>query len=75
LLDRVTDPAEMTAAMLRMAGDGSDREQFSRNGEEAFHANFTLNAMAGAYMDLYAKTPRRSTAGAANQDRKSSSLT
>jgi glycosyltransferase involved in cell wall biosynthesis len=53
-----TDPAEMTEAILRLAGSNAEREQFSMNAGAAFHSRFTLQAMADAYMDLYRKTPR-----------------
>jgi len=55
----VTGPAEMTSAIVRMAGDSAERERFSKNGENAFVKRFTLQAMVDAYMDLYQKTPRR----------------
>jgi len=53
-----TDPAEMAAAILRLAGSDAERKQFSINAEAAFHARFTLEAMVDAYMDLYRNTPR-----------------
>jgi glycosyltransferase involved in cell wall biosynthesis len=53
-----TDPAEMAAAILRLAGDQLEREQFSRNAEAAFRLRFTLQSMVDAYMDLYRNTPR-----------------
>jgi glycosyltransferase involved in cell wall biosynthesis len=53
-----TDPADMAAAILRMARGGSEREQFSKNAEAAFHSRFTLETMVDAYMDLYRNTPR-----------------
>jgi len=53
-----TDAAGMAAAILRLAGSDSEREQFSRNAEAAFQARFTLEAMVDAYMDLYRNTPR-----------------
>ena len=53
-----TDSAAMAEAILRMASNGEEREQFSKNAEEAFHARFTLQTMVDAYMDLYRKTPR-----------------
>jgi len=51
-----TDPAEMTAAILRLAGSDEDRRQFSMNAESAFHSLFTLETMVDAYMDLYSRT-------------------
>jgi len=50
------DTAEMTKAILRLATDETVRKEFSRNAEEAFHAHFTTQIMADAYMDLYAST-------------------
>jgi len=54
----VADPAEMAAAILRLAANPAERAQFAANAEEAFHARFTLQAMADAYMDLYQNSPR-----------------
>ena len=48
-----TDPAEMSAAILRMAGSQAERETFSKNAADAFRAHFTLDAMVDAYMELY----------------------
>jgi len=61
------DPAEMAAAMLRMAGNQAEREQFSMNAKAAFNSRFTLQAMVGAYLDLYRNTlrARRASGGAA----------
>ena len=58
LLVSADDPAEMAAAILRLAGNKADQEQFSRNASVAFHAHFTLSAMVDAYMDLYRNTVR-----------------
>lgn len=52
------DPAAMAAAIVRLAGSDTEREQFSRNAEAAFHSRFGLQTMAEAYMDLYRNTPR-----------------
>jgi glycosyltransferase involved in cell wall biosynthesis len=52
------DASEMTAAILRLAANDAEREQFSVNAQGAFHSRFTLTAMADAYMDLYRNTPR-----------------
>jgi glycosyltransferase involved in cell wall biosynthesis len=52
-----TDPAEMAAAILRLAAGDTERKQFSKNAEEAYHSRFTLETMADAYMDLYRNTP------------------
>ena len=59
------NPAEMAAAMLRLAGSDAERKQFSINAEAAFHANFTLQTMVDGYMELYRATPRALRAGAA----------
>jgi glycosyltransferase involved in cell wall biosynthesis len=53
-----TDPAEMAAAILRLARSDSEREQFSKNAGDAFCSRFSLQSMAGAYMDLYRNTSR-----------------
>jgi len=52
------DTAEMAEAILRMAAGDAEREQFSKNAIEAFHAHFTLQKTADAYMDLYRNTAR-----------------
>jgi len=54
----LTDPAEMTSAILALARSDAARKQFSTNAEAAFHSSFTLQAMVDAYMDLYLNTPR-----------------
>lgn len=54
----VNDPAEMAAAILRLAASETERAQFSANAIEAFHARFTLQTMVDAYMDLYRNAPR-----------------
>jgi glycosyltransferase involved in cell wall biosynthesis len=54
----VTEPAEMAAAILRLAGRDAERGQLSMNAEAAFRSRFTLHTMAGAYMDLYLNTAR-----------------
>jgi glycosyltransferase involved in cell wall biosynthesis len=59
------DPAQMAAAILRLADGGAERVQFSKNAEEAFHSRFTLQAMADAYMDLY-RDPSRARRAANN---------
>jgi glycosyltransferase involved in cell wall biosynthesis len=53
-----TDDAEMAGAILRLAAGDAEREQFSKNAEEAFHARFTLQTMVDAYMNLYRNTAR-----------------
>jgi len=50
------DAGGMASAILRLAGSGAEREQFSRNAEAAFGERFTLEAMADAYMELYRQT-------------------
>jgi glycosyltransferase involved in cell wall biosynthesis len=52
------NPAEMAAAILRLAGSPSEREQFSRNAEAAFHSCFTLETMVDAYTTLYRNSAR-----------------
>lgn len=54
----LADPAEMAAAIQRMAADDAEREQFSVNAKSAFFSNFTLQAMVDAYMRLYRNTSR-----------------
>ncbi len=53
-----TDPAEMAAAILRLAANTEEREQFGANAEEAFQSRFRLQTMADAYMELYRGTAR-----------------
>jgi glycosyltransferase involved in cell wall biosynthesis len=60
----VNNPAEMAAAILRLAAIDAERAQFSINAEEAFHSRFTLETMADAYMGLYRITARAKRAGA-----------
>ncbi|MGD0548725.1 MAG: glycosyltransferase [Terracidiphilus sp.] len=52
------DPAEMTAAILKLAANDAERAQYSAHAEAGFRSRFTLQAMADAYMDLYRNTPR-----------------
>jgi len=54
----VNDPSEMAAAILRLAASDAEREYFSANALETFHARFNLQTMVDAYMDLYRNTPR-----------------
>jgi glycosyltransferase involved in cell wall biosynthesis len=54
-----TDPSEMAAAILRLAGSEKEREQFSINAKETFFARFTLETMVDAYTNLYKNLPRR----------------
>ena len=49
-----TDPARMTEAMLRMAGDSVERALYGRNAKAGFEAHFTLGAVVAAYAELYA---------------------
>jgi len=53
-----TDPAEMAAAILRLAGSDAERERFSTNAEDAFQSRFTVQTMVDAYMNLYRNTAR-----------------
>jgi glycosyltransferase involved in cell wall biosynthesis len=48
----------MARAILRLAGDASERERFSRSAQAAFAQHFTLEAMIDHYMELYRNTPR-----------------
>ena len=48
-----TNPGEMAAAILRLAGSDSEREQFSTNADATFQTSFTLQSMVDAYMTLY----------------------
>jgi glycosyltransferase involved in cell wall biosynthesis len=54
----LTSQAEMTAAILRLAGSDAERKQFSTNSATAFHSHFTLQKMADAYMEFYLNTRR-----------------
>ena len=51
-----TDPAEFASAIIEMASSDAARKEFSKNAEETFHSQFTLERMVGAYMDLYRNT-------------------
>jgi glycosyltransferase involved in cell wall biosynthesis len=53
----IADPAEMAAAIVRLASDGAQRVQFSTNADGAFRSCFTLQAMVDTYIDLYRNTP------------------
>jgi glycosyltransferase involved in cell wall biosynthesis len=53
-----TDPAEMAAAILRLAAGDAERKQFSKNAEVAYNSRFHLETMVDAYMDLYRNTVR-----------------
>jgi glycosyltransferase involved in cell wall biosynthesis len=53
-----TNPDEMASAILRLAGNCAEREQFAKNAEAAFRSRFTLETMVDAYMDLYRNTVR-----------------
>jgi glycosyltransferase involved in cell wall biosynthesis len=54
----VTDPAEMAAAILRLANSDAERERLSMRAEATFHSHFTLQTMVDVYMNLYKNTPR-----------------
>lgn len=54
----LTESRAMTAAILRLAQSGEDRQRFSANARAAFQAHFTLGAMVDAYMKLYRNTRR-----------------
>jgi glycosyltransferase involved in cell wall biosynthesis len=49
-----TDSAEMTEAILRLAGNADERALFGENARAGFEANFTLRAAVSAYAGLYA---------------------
>lgn len=53
-----TDPAEMAAAVLRLAASNTEWKRFSENARGAFHSRFTLQTMVDAYMKLYQETSR-----------------
>ncbi len=53
-----TDPGEMTAAILRLARNDSERKKLSENAETAFRSQFSLQTMADTYMNLYQDTSR-----------------
>jgi L-malate glycosyltransferase len=48
-----TDPAELTEAILRLAGNPQERALFGTNAQAGFEANFTLGAAVSAYTKLY----------------------
>jgi glycosyltransferase involved in cell wall biosynthesis len=54
----VSDPAGMTAAILRLAAGDAERQRFSTNARDAFQSRFTLQAMVDAYMNLYRNSAR-----------------
>jgi len=54
----ISDPDGMAAAILRMASNNGEREQYAVNAIEAFASQFTLQTMVDSYMDLYRNTPR-----------------
>jgi L-malate glycosyltransferase len=60
------DPAEMTAAILRIAGSQAEREIFSKNAAAAFRTHFTLEAMVDAYMKLYTCSRAKSLASSSS---------
>lgn len=60
LIVSATDPAEMAAAILRLARDQAQLREFSKNAEQAFNARFTLKTMVDSYLDLYRNTARAS---------------
>lgn len=47
------EPAEMAAAILRMASTGTERKELSMNAEPAFRSYFTLQVMVNRYETLY----------------------
>jgi glycosyltransferase involved in cell wall biosynthesis len=53
LLTPVGDAQPMADAIVKLATDGSLREEFSRRALETYRAEFTLEQMDAAYMRLY----------------------
>ncbi len=53
-----TDPAEMAAAILRLASSDAERVQFAASAAAVFRARFSLQRMTDAYMELYRNTQR-----------------
>ena len=58
LIVSATNPGEMAAAILRLAGSDSEREQFLTNADAAFQRSFTLQSMVDAYTTLYRNSAR-----------------
>jgi glycosyltransferase involved in cell wall biosynthesis len=52
-----TDPSEMAAAILRLAGSEKEQEAFSINAKASFFTSFTLEAMVETYTSLYQNSP------------------
>jgi len=52
------NPKEMAAAILRLAGNDTEREEFSNNAGAAFRRHFTLETTVDSYMELYRNTVR-----------------
>ncbi len=48
----------MADAILKLATDHTQREQFAFKAESAFKSRFSLKIMADAYLQLYLQTPR-----------------
>jgi glycosyltransferase involved in cell wall biosynthesis len=48
------DPASMTEAILRLAGNAGECATYGRNALAGFEAHFTLGAAVSAYAELYA---------------------
>jgi glycosyltransferase involved in cell wall biosynthesis len=48
-----TDAAELTQAILRLVANQTERQQYARNAEGAFHSHFSLESMVNSYLDLY----------------------
>jgi glycosyltransferase involved in cell wall biosynthesis len=53
-----SDAAAMAGAIVRLAQSPAQREEFSGRARDAFHAQFTLQTMVDAYMELARNTPR-----------------
>jgi glycosyltransferase involved in cell wall biosynthesis len=58
LIVPISDPSAMAAAILRIATNDSEREQFSANAKDMFYSRFNLEAMVDAYLNLYRDTAR-----------------
>lgn len=53
LIVSATNPADMAAAILKMAGDEAGRRQYSEAAINAFRSQFSLDTMVDAYLGLY----------------------
>lgn len=53
-----TGSREMADAIVRIASNAAERNEFSKNAVSSFNKSFSLQTMVDAYMDLYRDTPR-----------------